>query len=269
MGESVAYATKQGGFDVGFGGLVDTENAKLSAFAHTIGQSIHGLLIQPGEGLGGRVMTTRAPGVTVDYLRSNTITHRYEREVAAEHMVSIAAVPVVVRERVRAILYGGFRAPTHVGSESLDALVTAAQRMKWEMTVRDEVERRLDEIFAENEMIAAGNTSGRQTLADRQEFAQLRVATRTGEHAAAGRRYDQIAASLIELRSADSEVHLTARELDVLAHVALGMRNARVAELLHLRETTVKAYVSSAMRKLGAGTRYEAVLRAKAAGFIP
>lgn len=249
MTESVSFATKQGGFDVGFGGLVDTQNAKLTAFAHTIGHSIDGLIIQPGEGLGGRVMTTRAPGITVDYLRSSTITHRYEREVAAEQMVSIAAVPIVVRDRVRAILYGGFRVPTQVGSAPLDALVTAAQRMKWEMTVRDEVERRLREILAE------------QT--------ELRVGGRYGAEPNAAHRHDVVVESLVEFRSAEQDARLTVRETDVLVLVALGMRNAHVAEMLHLQETTVKAYVSSAMHKLGAESRYQAVILAKAAGLIP
>lgn len=270
MAESVAMATRRGGFDVGFGGLVGADNAQLTAFAHTIGQSIHGLIIQPGEGLGGRVMITRRLGMTVDYLRSSTITHRYQREVAAEHIVTIAAVPVVVGDRPRAILYGGFRVPTQVGSASLEALVTAAQRMRWEITVRDEVERRVKEVLAEQkELTAASNSPDRETLANREEFAELRAAARAGDDSAAQQRYDNIAASLIEHRSSGPTAHLTARELDVLTLVALGMRNARVAERLHLQQTTVKGYVSSAMRKLGADTRYQAVLRAKAAGLIP
>lgn len=270
MAESVALATKRGGFHVGFGGLVDAEDAKLTAFAHTIGRSIHGLIIQPGEGLGGRVMITRKLGITVDYIRSSTITHRYEREVAAEHIVTIAAIPVVVGDRPRAILYGGFRVPTQVGSGSLEALVTAARRMKWEITVRDEVERRVEQILAQQkELVAASDSADRETLANREEFANLRVAARAGDDSAAQQRYNDMVASLIEHRSSGPTAQLTARELDVLSLVALGMRNARVAERLHLQETTVKGYVSSAMRKLGADSRYQAVLRAKAAGLIP
>jgi DNA-binding NarL/FixJ family response regulator len=64
-------------------------------------------------------------------------------------------------------------------------------------------------------------------------------------------------------------VTLAPRELDVLSYVAVGSSNAQIAQRLDLAESTVKAYVSSAMSKLGAGSRFEAVQRARAARLIP
>jgi DNA-binding CsgD family transcriptional regulator len=62
---------------------------------------------------------------------------------------------------------------------------------------------------------------------------------------------------------------LAPRELDVLAWVAEGSTNAAVARRLGLRPETVKSYLRSAMRKLGAHTRGEAVATARRAGLLP
>ncbi|MGZ0238104.1 LuxR C-terminal-related transcriptional regulator, partial [Streptomyces sp. CPS1] len=62
---------------------------------------------------------------------------------------------------------------------------------------------------------------------------------------------------------------LAPRELDVLSWVAAGATNAAVAERLGLRPETVKGYLRSAMRKLGAHTRGEAVTAARRAGLLP
>uniref|UniRef100_UPI001E3BBBF9 helix-turn-helix transcriptional regulator n=1 Tax=Streptomyces sp. DH12 TaxID=2857010 RepID=UPI001E3BBBF9 len=54
-------------------------------------------------------------------------------------------------------------------------------------------------------------------------------------------------------------VRLAPREVDVLACVAAGATNGAAAGRLGLTAETVKAYLRSAMRKLGARTRGEAV----------
>ncbi|WP_172592112.1 response regulator transcription factor [Subtercola boreus] len=55
----------------------------------------------------------------------------------------------------------------------------------------------------------------------------------------------------------------------MLAGVALGKRNGLIAGQLGLRESTVKSYLASAMRKLGAASRYEAVIAARRLSLIP
>jgi DNA-binding CsgD family transcriptional regulator/tetratricopeptide (TPR) repeat protein len=52
--------------------------------------------------------------------------------------------------------------------------------------------------------------------------------------------------------------HLTAREVEVLALVAEGLRNAQIAERLFLSEKTVSHHVSAILRKLDVRTRGEA-----------
>lgn len=52
---------------------------------------------------------------------------------------------------------------------------------------------------------------------------------------------------------------LTARERQVLAMLANGLSNRRIAERLAISENTVKAHVAAIFAKLGATTRTEAV----------
>jgi LuxR family transcriptional regulator, maltose regulon positive regulatory protein len=62
---------------------------------------------------------------------------------------------------------------------------------------------------------------------------------------------------------------LTARELEVLALLAAGAPNPRIAEQLVVSLDTVKKHVSHLLGKLGAANRTEAVTRAHQLGLIP
>lgn len=89
---------------------------------------------------------------------------------------------------------------------------------------------------------------------------------------AARSRLDALAARLHRpdrSTSGPGGVHLSARELDVLALVAIGHANGDIAVHLGLRTETVKSYLKSAMAKLGSRTRGEAVHRARAGGLLP
>jgi DNA-binding NarL/FixJ family response regulator len=61
---------------------------------------------------------------------------------------------------------------------------------------------------------------------------------------------------------------LTARELEVLALVADGLRNAEIAERLVLSQKTVDHHVSAILRKLDARTRGEAAAAAARLGLV-
>ncbi len=61
---------------------------------------------------------------------------------------------------------------------------------------------------------------------------------------------------------------LTARELEVLALLAEGLRNAQIATRLVVSEKTVGHHVSAILRKLDAGTRGEAAVKAGRLGLI-
>ncbi len=61
---------------------------------------------------------------------------------------------------------------------------------------------------------------------------------------------------------------LTARELEVLQLVAQGLPNKAIAARLEVTEATVKFHVNSLMRKLGAQSRTDAVVRASRLGLV-
>jgi DNA-binding NarL/FixJ family response regulator len=63
-------------------------------------------------------------------------------------------------------------------------------------------------------------------------------------------------------------IPLTPRELDVLRHVAAGMRNRDVGELLDVSEQTVKNHLSSILHKLGVPNRTHAVTFAVRQGWL-
>jgi DNA-binding NarL/FixJ family response regulator len=64
------------------------------------------------------------------------------------------------------------------------------------------------------------------------------------------------------------EEDLTAREMDVLRHVADGSRNRDIAERLFISEETVKVHIKHIMEKVGASDRTQAVAIALRRGII-
>jgi DNA-binding NarL/FixJ family response regulator len=67
-------------------------------------------------------------------------------------------------------------------------------------------------------------------------------------------------------RTRENPAGLTPRELEVLALVRDGLRNAEIAQRLVLSEKTVDHHVSAILRKLGVRSRGEATTRAAKLG---
>lgn len=70
-----------------------------------------------------------------------------------------------------------------------------------------------------------------------------------------------------ELRSPAREI-LTEREREIVRHVALGLRNAEVAQKLFITEQTVKTHLNNIFQKLGVRDRVELALYAARVGII-
>jgi len=75
----------------------------------------------------------------------------------------------------------------------------------------------------------------------------------------------EIAAHLAEHYSDEA---ITAREIEVLQHIAGGNRNRDIAEKLFISEETVKVHIKHIMEKLGASDRTQAVSIALKRGII-
>ena len=78
---------------------------------------------------------------------------------------------------------------------------------------------------------------------------------------------DTLAPAATVARAAPAEP-LTDRERQVLAMLADGLSNRRIAEKLAISENTVKAHVAAILAKLGATTRTEAVIAGVRLGLV-
>lgn len=84
-------------------------------------------------------------------------------------------------------------------------------------------------------------------------------------HAGQKRVPPEVASHLVEHMSDEA---LTAREIDVLRHIAGGNRNRDIGERLFISEETVKVHVKHIMEKLGATDRTQAITIAVRRGII-
>ncbi|MFG2139661.1 LuxR C-terminal-related transcriptional regulator [Streptomyces sp. NPDC048650] len=259
------------GLPVAFGGLLaGSARYRINELAGTQTAVLSGLDILRGNGLGGKAVALSRPFAVTDYRNSAVISHEYDAAVAAEGLRSVLAVPVVVRRRVRGVLYGALRRPVHLGDRPLSAAMAAARELEQALLVQDEAARLLsvarqptaaDPAMWEEVREAHGEL---RALAQRVEDPLLRQELL----AACGRLATASPAGRAGAGGGAGPV-LSPREVDVLACVASGATNASVAERLGLRPETVKGYLRSAMRKLGAHTRLQAVVAARRAGALP
>lgn len=259
------------GLPVTFGGLLsDTRHARIAELNGAQTTALRGLVISAGSGLGGKSIALARPCAVTDYHSSRHISHEYDTAVAAEGLRSVVAVPVVVRRKVRGVLYGALREPLTLGDRTFDAAVAAARDVEQALAVRDEVQQLL---AVTREEVTDPRATPEAWEDVREAHRELRAlvpkvldpALRDELLAVCGRLASAASTRVPRAR----EVQLAPREVDVLACVAAGATNAVSADRLGLRPETVKGYLRSAMRKLGAHTRLEAVVAARRAGLLP
>lgn len=268
------------GLPVAFGGAVDRPGSlQLTELLGTTTGALRGLGIRPGSGLGGKVLAQGRPMWVNDYPNAATISHDYDGPVAAEGLLSVLAVPVVVRRKVRAVLYGALRTPLGLGDRTIVAAVDAARELEQDLAVRDEARRTLADL--ELERAAPGGPPGGAGHVEAARWEEIRylhaelraLAERVTDQALKGRLLDACARLAVTASSGGAALPagpaLSPREVDVLACVSIGYTNAAAADQLGILPETVKSYLRSAMRKLGSHTRLEAVAAARRAGMLP
>ncbi|MEU5918437.1 helix-turn-helix transcriptional regulator [Streptomyces sp. NPDC047141] len=256
---------RAGGLPVVFGGLLQEGAAgrtmRIAELSGAATPALRGLTISAGSGLGGKCLALSRPCAVTDYPASRHITHEYDVPVSAEGLRSVIAVPVVVRRKVRGVLYGALRESLPLGDRVFDAAMAAARDVEQALAVRDEVRQLL-----------APPAPGPSWEEVRQAYGELRELAPKVVDPALRERLLAVCGRLESASGAAPavpRVGLTPRETDVLAAVASGATNATAAARLGLRPETVKGYLRSAMRKLGAHTRLEAVVTARRAGVLP
>ncbi|MFF0567249.1 response regulator transcription factor [Streptomyces sp. NPDC004041] len=271
MQAALVRLRRTSGLPMVFGGLLsDARHARIAELNGAQTSALRGLVISAGSGLGGKAIALSRPCAVTDYAASRHISHEYDAAVAAEGLRSVVAVPVVVRRAVRGVLYGALRTPGALGDRTFDAVVAAARDVEQSLAVRDSARQLLAagrERVSDPDAVPGAWEDVREAHRDlralvprvvdpvlRDELLEVcgRLASASGARAPAAR-----------------EVRLAPREVDVVACVAAGATNAAAAERLGLRPETVKGYLRSAMRKLGAHTRLEAVVAARRAGLLP
>ncbi|MGW1293983.1 response regulator transcription factor [Streptomyces sp. NPDC002533] len=271
MQAALSRLRRTSGLPVVFGGLLsDARHARIAELSGAQTSALRGLVISAGSGLGGKAIALSRPCAVTDYATSRHISHEYDAAVAAEGLRSVVAVPVVVRRAVRGVLYGALRTPVTLGDRTFDAVVAAARDVEQSLAVRDST----------RQLLAAGRerVSGPDAVPGawedvREAHRELRALVPKVVDPALRDELLEVCGRLASASGARAstarEIRLAPREVDVVACVAAGATNAAAAERLGLRPETVKGYLRSAMRKLGAHTRLEAVVAARRAGLLP
>ncbi|MFI1421173.1 response regulator transcription factor [Streptomyces sp. NPDC020731] len=267
---ALARLRRATGLPVAFGGLVEPgrRRVRISELSGTATPALSALAVTSGNGLGGRAVALARPCAVTDYSVSRQISHEYDVPVAAEGLRAVVAVPVVVRRRVRAVLYGALRAAQPLGDRTLGAAVQAARDVEQALVVREEAAAL---VAAARPGPASGVPGGSGAALEqvREAHAALRALAPRIADPVLRAELLQACALLTADTAPAAAVRLAPREVDVLACVAAGATNSVAAEQLGVTAETVKAYLRSAMRKLGVRTRGQAVVAARRAGWLP
>jgi DNA-binding CsgD family transcriptional regulator len=255
---------------VAFAGMTGVGRGfRITEMTGTTTQALRGLAIAPGNGLGGKAVALARPASVTDYRTSRVISHEYDAAVAAEGLRSVLAVPVVVRRRVRGVVYAALRESLPLGDRAVDTAADAVRELEQTLAIREEAQR-----LMEIQQKPVGDPRAWEEV--REAHAELRTLAQRVPEGELRRELLDACGRLATACGPDQDkrgsargVSLTPRELDVVACVAGGGTNAAIAARTGLKPETVKAYLRSAMRKLGTHTRLETVVAARRAGIIP
>lgn len=272
--EAVDSLHANGTGDVVFGGMVEEGAVAVEAVAGASRDGLASLIVSTGRGLGGRALTEGTPQLTRDYEIDPFITHHYDEEALGEGIQVLIAVPTLLGGEVTGMVYCGHRKAYAEAAPQTGDLVRRVRQLSVDLGRLGL--RRPQPVTPVVEPLADLDSSSREAL--RRTFAELRAIRSDVADDATRERLTSIETRLADILSGHNpesapepttSVSLSPRETDILSHVALGWSNARIAEALGLRESTVKSYLNTAMVKLTARTRHEAVSIARAAGILP
>jgi DNA-binding NarL/FixJ family response regulator len=125
-------------------------------------------------------------------------------------------------------------------------------------------------VFAEYKAVMQALEAGASGyLLKRQRLSELAAAVHTVRAGGRALASDLVNTLVEEISSPTSRRYqLTARELEVLGRLAVGASTAAVSQQLELSVNTVRNHVQSAIRRLGAHSKLEAISIARREGLI-
>ncbi|AWB82572.1 helix-turn-helix transcriptional regulator [Corynebacterium yudongzhengii] len=249
-----------------YGALLPDNRLQISQWIGLRTPALQNLVIEPGSGVGGRVVSTRRAVGVSDYTRANTISHEYDKAIQDESLHSIVAVPVIVRREIRGVLYVGVHSPVRLGDKVIEEVTMTARNLEQDFAVNSAMRR--------NDGGKANTKSGRvmngaEWEQVRSTHSKLRMLANRVDDDTLRKELEVLCDQMVSPVRVKQSTKLSARELDVLSCVALGHTNVEAAEEMGIGAETVKSYLRSVMRKLGAHTRYEAVNAARRIGALP
>ena len=231
--------------------------------------ALHNLEVPAGVGIGGRVAATRRPVGVSDYLRAKAITHEMDRAIRDEGLFSIVAVPVIVNRELRGVLYGGVHSRARLGDKVLEEVTMTARCLEQDLAVLDATKNLKAGASVGGSVKQVRSMSGAEWEQVRATHSKLRMLANRVDDEGLRRDLEVLCDQMVSPVRVKQTTKLSARELDVLACVALGHTNVEAAAEMGIGAETVKSYLRSVMRKLGAHTRYEAVNAARRIGALP
>jgi len=260
-----------GKMDMAFGGTVRPNATALDilSLSGAYTRALANLVVHPGEGLGGKALMLKRPVSVDSYLSAQGITHVFDHAVSAENLETVVALPIMVDEAPRMVVYLGSRSRIALGDRWFDRFAPLVRKVAHDISVDDEVRRRLSRLTS----LADAQPEVPMTVSDMHEIAEeLADVVQMMPDDALRARVDHVRSRFASATPHNArqgeDVALSRREIDVLAQVALGRTNQQAAAHLGLLPNTVKSYLKTAMRKLNAENRVQAMLSAQKAGLI-
>ena len=245
--------------------VIDSGKMKITHWVGLRTPALHDLVIESGSGVGGRVLATRRPVGVSAYLRAKVITHEHDAAIRDEGLHSLVAMPVIVARAVRGVLYAGVHSSVRLGDKVLEEVTMTARTLEQDLAVADAC-RNVERGGAAKDRRAMNGAEWEQV---RSTHSKLRMLANRIDDEKLREEVEELCDQMVSPVRVKQTTKLSARELDVLACVALGHTNVEAAEEMGIGAETVKSYLRSVMRKLGAHTRYEAVNAARRIGALP
>lgn len=272
LDRALAAFRATGRMDVAFGGPVrpDGSALEISALCGARTQALANLVVHQGAGLGGKSLDVCRPVAVASYMSAPGITHVYDSAVRQEHLETVAAIPVVVEKMPRLVVYVASRAQVGLGDRWFDGFGPLVRRLERDIVVEREVQRRLRTI--DRATLGPREVAPPPRRSDLQEIAlELEEVAAAVQDEALRDRLEQVRRRCVRLAQPGPGVPATGlapREIDVLRAIERGLSNRDAADSLGLAESTVKAYLKTAMRKLGASNRVQAIAAARDVGAL-